>query len=195
MREMSIPEKVLHCFLLEWVPRETWSGLHAVMSLEQQKKLKKTPTTNKHWDTKKSKFMTLLALYATKLHERHQKSIFQFSVSVWLSGFSPCMSAPPTEVCHSILSNKILPNPLEENSSLSKVNVHYPCLLHSVQDYTGGYESCLSCERWAIWVEGTDSLDLCACQLLCLVAAVCHPYHEHAVLLSDNHWWITDMIN
>lgn len=51
------------------------------------------------------------------------------------------MSAPPTEVSHSMLRNKILPNPLEKNSSLSKVNVHYPCFLHSVRDYFGGCES------------------------------------------------------
>lgn len=69
------------------------------------------------------------------------------------------MSAPPTEVSHSMLSNKILPNPLEKNSSLSKVNVCYPCFLHSVQDYFEGCES--SCETYEHELTG---LDLYACK-------------------------------
>lgn len=90
------------------------------------------------------------------------------------------MSAPPTEVCHSILSNKIIPNPLEKNSSLSKVNVHYPCFLHpSARLY------------WRMWImsvvqavshrdmSGRDSRMWPKCMLAFLSGGFC-TYHEYA---------------
>ena len=91
------------------------------------------------------------------------------------------MSAPPTEVCHSILSNKILPNPLEKNSSLSKVNVHYPCFL-----YPGARL------YWRMWImsvvqavshkdmSGRDSRTWPKC-MLALLSGACCTYHEHAI--------------
>lgn len=90
------------------------------------------------------------------------------------------MSAPPTEVCHSISSNKILPNPLQKNSSLSKVNVHYPCFLHpSARLY------------WRMWImsvlqavshkdmSGRDSRTWPKCMLAFLSGGFC-TYQEHA---------------
>lgn len=64
------------------------------------------------------------------------------------------MSAPPTEVSPFSVEGKKNPsesprgiknnNNKQQNSSLSKVNVHHACSLHAVPDYLGGCESLLS---------------------------------------------------
>ena len=71
MSEMSVPEKkkVPQCFLSEWEPRETWSGLFVfcdVIYWVEKRLGEKKKTTNKQTKKKKKeRIRNRSALYAT----------------------------------------------------------------------------------------------------------------------------------